>query len=283
MANPTTPAIEARGLEQSYRSGFLWRSHKVLHGIDLELARGARLGLVGPNGSGKSTLLRVLAGVERPSAGELTLFGGAWSGGELRRRVGFLPEDAPFPRELRAQETLELLASLRGVGKQDARERSRELLHAVGLESAARTALGRFSRGMLRRFGLAQALVHEPELVLLDEPTAGLDALGFGVFDVLLERCRARKTSLVIASHVLTDLQTHCDQLIVLHEGLVAASGAPRDVLSTENGPTTLEFEGLGDAEIAGVERKIAMEGGKVLLRGPSPAALRALYRRLSR
>lgn len=282
MATMKSPAIQARGLEQSYRSGLLWRARTVLADIHIELARGGRLGLVGPNGSGKSTLLRLIAGVERPSRGELILFGGAYKGGELRRRIGFLPEDASFPRELRAQETMELLASLRGVPRSAARERSRELLSAVGLERAAATTLGRFSRGMLRRFGLAQAMVHEPELILLDEPTAGLDAQGFAVFDELLARARARGASLVIASHVLTDLQTHCDRLIVLHEGRAAASGAPADLLGSEQGTTMLEVEGLDSAGLEAVRETVEARGGHLLMRGPSTAALRALYRRLS-
>lgn len=275
--------IGARGLRQAYRTGFLWKKREVLRGIDLELARGARLGLVGPNGSGKSTLLRVLAGVERPTGGELALFGGEHEGARVRRRVGFLPEDSPFPRELRAFEALELLASLRGVERACARERSHELLRAVGLEAAERTTLGRFSRGMLRRFGLAQALVHEPELVLLDEPTAGLDAQGFAVFDELLARCRARKVSTVIASHVLQDLVAHCDQLILLHEGRVAAAGTPSEILRGERGPLLLELEGLDERGLAAVERCAVESGGKVLSRSPSAEALRALYRRLSR
>ncbi len=283
MTSVGTPAIAARGLRQAYRSGFLWKRREVLRGIDVDLPRGARLGLVGPNGSGKSTLLRVLAGVERPSGGELALFGGEPTETEIRRRVGFLPEDTPFPRELRALEALELLAGLRGVERKLARERSRELLSAVGLEAARRTTLGRFSRGMLRRFGLAQALVHDPDLVLLDEPTAGLDALGFAVFDELLARARARNASTVIASHVLQDLEAHCDQLIVLHEGRVAAAGRPCEVLSGERAGTLLEVDGLDEAELTSVERSVREQGGRVLSRGPSTEALRALYRRLAR
>jgi len=283
MASGGTPAIAARGLRQAYRSGFLWKRREVLRGIDIDLPAGARLGLVGPNGSGKSTLLRVLAGIERPSGGELALFGGDVGDATIRRRIGFLPEDSPYPRELRALEALELLARLRGVERAAARERSREKLRAVGLQDFERTALGRFSRGMLRRFGLAQALVHEPELVLLDEPTAGLDAQGFAVFDELLAGCRARGACTVIASHVLQDLQAHCERWIVLHEGRIAAAGAPSEVLRGEPGATLLEIEGLDERGSSAVERAVAEHGGRVLSRTPGAEALRALYRRLSR
>jgi ABC-2 type transport system ATP-binding protein len=283
MPPSVSPAIAARGLRQAYRESLPWKSREVLHGLDLELARGARLGLVGPNGSGKSTLLRLLAGVERPSGGELAVLGGDPAERDVRCRVGFLPEDAAFPRELRALEALELLAGLRGVASTEARERSRELLDAVGLSAAARTTLGRFSRGMLRRFGLAQALVHAPELVLLDEPTAGLDAQGFAVFDALLARCRERGATVVLASHLLTDLQAHCDRWIVLHEGRVAASGAPGEILDAEGGAVLLEVDGLDAAGLSAAVRAIEEHGGRTLSRTPAPSALRALYRRLSR
>src|SRR5689334_11490990 len=124
MTGGGTPAIAARGLRQAYRGGFPWKRREVLRGIDIDLPAGARLGLVGPNGSGKSTLLRVLAGIERPSGGELALLGGDVADPRIRRRVGFLPEDSPYPRELRALEALELLARLRGVERAAARERA---------------------------------------------------------------------------------------------------------------------------------------------------------------
>ncbi|HUR27499.1 MAG TPA: ABC transporter ATP-binding protein [Planctomycetota bacterium] len=283
MGSDGTAAIAARGLRQAYRSGFLLRRREVLRGLDVELARGARLGLVGPNGSGKSTLLRLFAGVERPTGGQLAVLGGELDDARIRRRVGFLPEDTPYPRELRALDALLLLAGLRGVEKRAARERAHELLGAVGLGGHERTALGKFSRGMSRRFGLAQALVHEPELVLLDEPTAGLDAQGFAVFDELLARCRARGASTVIASHVLQDLQAHCDQLIVLHEGRIAAAGKPEAILRGEDGATLLEVEGLDERGLSAVESAVVQQGGSVRSRSPGAGALRALYRRLSR
>jgi ABC-2 type transport system ATP-binding protein len=283
MSSTTTLAIEASGLRQAYRGGWLWRPREVLRGIDIRLEPGARLGLVGPNGSGKSTLLRLLAGVERASGGELKILGGTHADPRIRCRVGFLPEDSSFPRELRALEALQLLAALRGVDRAQAGDRAREVLRAVGLEASERTALGRFSRGMLRRFGLAQALVHGPELLLLDEPTAGLDALGLGVFDELLTRCRGQRTALVIASHMLSDLVTHCEQLIVLHDGRAAASGAPTQVLGDERGLALLEVEGLREAALAEVQSSLQSHGVRLLSRSPAPEALRALYRRLSR
>jgi ABC-type multidrug transport system ATPase subunit len=256
---------------------------EVLHGVDLELAPGAMLGLVGPNGSGKTTLLRAIAGLERTHGGTLEVLGGAPADAAVRRRLGFLSEVSPFPPELSGRAALDLLAALQGIARADRRRRVGAWLERMGLADAARRPLGRYSKGMLRRFGLAQALLHEPDLVLLDEPTAGLDAQGFGVFDELLARCRARGASTVIASHVLQDLQAHCDEIVVLHEGRVAAAGQPQEILRGEGGATVLEIEGLDERGLSAVESAVAREGGRVSSRSPGAGALRALYRRLSR
>jgi len=236
----SAPVVHLVGLRQSYPIALGLARREVLHGIDLELYQGQKLGLVGPNGSGKSTLLRVLAGVDRASGGVLEVLGRDPESDPIRSRIGFLPEDSPFPRELRALEMLVLLATLRRVAHKRARERSQRLLEQVGLAAHARTPLGRFSRGMLRRFGLAQALVHEPDLILLDEPTAGLDAEGFGVLEELIEAAIARGASLVISSHLVSDVHAHCDRLAVLMQGRIAAFGPPRDVLSIDGEPCGL-------------------------------------------
>ena len=234
------PVVRLAGLRQSYPIALGLARREALHGIDLELFRGQKLGLVGPNGSGKSTLLRVLAGVDPSSGGVLEILGRDPGSDPVRSRIGFLPEDSPFPRELRALEVLVLLATLRRVARKTARERSLRLLDQVGLAADARTPLGRFSRGMLRRFGLAQALVHEPDLILLDEPTAGLDAEGFGVLEQLIEEAIARGASLVISSHLISDVHTHCDRLAVLMQGRIAAFGTPREVLTLDGQPCGL-------------------------------------------
>jgi ABC-2 type transport system ATP-binding protein len=277
----SAPAFRLVGARQSYAVALGFKRAEVLHGIDLELASGARLALVGPNGSGKSTLLRMLAGIERPRGGAVEVLGGEPTDEAVRRRIGYLPEDSPFPRELRALDALVLLATLRRTPKPRARERAAELLERVGLAAQTRTPLGRFSRGMLRRFGLAQALVHEPELVLLDEPTAGLDAMGFLVFEELLGEARARGASIAIASHLLSDVQARCDQIAVLLDGRVAAHGAPGEVFA--NPPRVqLVVEGLAPEALSEVESEIVARGGRIAARPPLAEGLLELYRRLS-
>jgi ABC-2 type transport system ATP-binding protein len=228
----TAPALSLAGVRHSYPVALGLRRSEVLRGVDLALEAGGGLGLVGPNGSGKSTLLRVIAGVERARAGQVGVLGGTPDDPRTRRRIGFLPEDSPFPPELRALPALVLLGTLRQLPRREARERGAELLRRVGLAEAERKPLGRFSRGMLRRFGLAQAVLHTPDLLLLDEPTAGLDATGFGVLDELLAEARGRGAAVVVASHLATDVHAHCGRLAVMLDGRVAAEGSPGELLA---------------------------------------------------
>jgi len=225
-------ALRLRGVEYGYPIRLGLARHAVLRGVDIELDRGRTLGLAGPNGSGKSTLLRLAAGLAAPTRGELRVLGGSPGDPAVRARVGYLPEDAAFPRELTLRGALHLLGALQGMPRRAYRDRSEELLQSVGLHARATTTLGRCSRGMLRRFGLAQAWLHAPDLVLLDEPTAGLDAPGFEVLSELLLEARAREASVVLASHVLSDLSERCDEVVVLLDGSVAAHGTPHEVLA---------------------------------------------------
>lgn len=211
----------------------LFGSTRVLHDIDLVLQRGRFLGIAGPNGSGKSTLLRAIAGLEPVESGQLEVLGGAVDDASVRQRTGFASEDTPFPPEMPLRAMLRLLGELSGLeNKQHGLEqRVEELLEEVGLAKHAGQRLGRCSRGMLRRFGLAQAWLADPELILLDEPTAGLDAEGFEVLARLLGRARAAGTSVVLASHLPGDLLQHCDELAIVLDGRIVAHKPPQELI----------------------------------------------------
>jgi len=232
MAPPASPAaLELRGLVKRFRPGLLGRARTVLSGIDLVLEPGASLGLVGPNGSGKSTLLRLAAGLERPSAGELRVFGHAPEERRARARIGYLPDGCPFPDELSPLSVLGLLGSLHGLARRECARAAEAGLERVGLAREARRPLRHFNQGMKRRFGLAQAFLHRPDLLLLDEPTAGLDAEGYVVLEELLGEARARGAALLLATHVLSDLQDHCPRSAVLLAGRIAAAGPTAELL----------------------------------------------------
>lgn len=273
-----TLAIEALGLAKDYPTHLGLRRARVLEGLDLRVEAGGVLGLVGPNGSGKSTLLRMLAGVDFPSAGKLQVLGGSPADAKVRARVGYLPEGSPYPLELSANACLALFASLASLPRKPARARADELLEIVGLAEAAPSPLRRYSRGMLRRFGLAQAWLADPELILLDEPTAGLDAIGFGALDELLERAQARGATVVLCTHFLGDLHARCDSLAVLLGGRVAARGTPQEVLG-KPGHWTLEVEDLSAEKLDEVAARISELGGTLTRREASGRGLVEVYR----
>ena len=231
-------ALEARALARHHRSG-LWPlvrgTRTALEPLDLSIRRGQQVALLGPNGSGKSTLLRLCAGVDRQSAGELEVLGGSTAESSVRRRVGYLPDEGGLPGDLPARTLLALTAAFHGLNRREAARRVEAWLERVGLSASARVPVGRFSRGMQRRFGLAHALITEPELVLLDEPTAGLDAPGFEVFAELVSEARERGATLLFATHAIDDVLEHCERVVVLMDGRLVADSPP-DALFRQGG-----------------------------------------------
>ncbi|MBM3989577.1 MAG: ABC transporter ATP-binding protein [Planctomycetes bacterium] len=276
------PAIDVRGLVRSYRRGFFARAHVALHGLDLTLARGECVGLIGPNGSGKSTLLRVLAALDEPDSGQVRVFGADPDARAARRVTGFCPEDSPYPTELRARDVLALLGSLRSMERAACERRAAELLERVGLAHVARERLGGFSRGMLRRFCIAASLLHEPKLLLLDEPTAGLDAQGFAAIESLLDEARARGTTLLVSSHLLSDLHQRCERLVALVDGRIVAQGDAHTLAASLGSAARLElcFEGLDADSIAELRRVAQARGARLVGVQPAQSNLVELYRR---
>jgi ABC-2 type transport system ATP-binding protein len=235
-AESVSPAVVVtRGLSKSYRTGHVIQGRRpALQDLDLELRRGEILGYVGPNGSGKTTTLKLLIGLLRPDRGEATVFGEPLASRAWRGRAGYLPEHPYLYDYLTAAEYLDYVGRLFGMAREARRDRARELLALVGLERSGGVPLRRFSKGMLQRAGLAQALVNDPELLFLDEPMSGLDPIGRRlVRDLILELRRAGKT-LLFSTHILSDAEALCDRVAVLRAGRLLKVGPLADLLRVD-------------------------------------------------
>ncbi len=243
-----------RGLSKSYRTGHVIQGRRpALVDLNLELLRGEILGYVGPNGSGKTTTLKLLTGLLRPDRGVATVLGEPLASRAWRFRLGYLPEQPYLYDYLTPLEYLDYVGRLFGMPRGRRRERARELLALVGLEGSAAVPLRRFSKGMLQRAGLAQALVNDPELVLLDEPMSGLDPIGRRlVRDLILGLRKAGKTVL-FSTHILSDAETLCDRVAVLRAGRLLSVGPLGTLLRLD--VTHLEILAAGvSAQAPGLE-----------------------------
>jgi ABC-2 type transport system ATP-binding protein len=222
-----SPALEARGLRKSYGE------IPAVDGLDLEVEAGTVLGLLGPNGAGKTTVIRMLSTIIRPDAGWFTLAGVPQSQPvEIRRLVGVLPESAGYPRGQTGEEWLIFHAMLFGRPRSDARATARRLLAEVGLADRGGTLVSGYSRGMRQRLGIARALVNDPQVVFLDEPTLGLDPIGQLQMVELMERIvRQHGVTVVLSTHLLAEVEQACDRVLILNRGRVVAHGTVAEVV----------------------------------------------------
>jgi ABC-2 type transport system ATP-binding protein len=227
-----TTALRTLGLSKRYRIGHLFPTYRpALVSLDLEVTRGEILGYVGPNGSGKTTTLKLLTGLLRPDSGEAWVLGQPLQQRGWRLQVGYLPENPYLYDYLTPSEYLDYAGRLFGLPSGRRRERTRELLTLVGLDRSAHLPMRRFSKGMLQRAGLAQALVNDPALLILDEPMSGLDPIGRRlVRDLILAQRTAGKTVL-FSTHILSDAETLCDRVALLKAGRLVKTGALGELL----------------------------------------------------
>ncbi len=249
MSDPSeAPVVEVRGLTKTFRIGFFRKKVEAVRGIDFEVSRGEIFGLLGPNGAGKTTSIKAILGLIFPSAGTIRLFGSLSPSPDALRRLGYLPESPYVYQYLRAHEFLDLCGRLCGMGPKERAARSDELIARVGLGHAIDRPIGRFSKGMLQRIGLAQALLHDPELLILDEPMSGLDPIGRKeVRDLILEERRRGKT-ILFTSHILSDVERLCDRVAIVHQGTITAYGALHDLLKPDVQRVEVELAGCTPA-----------------------------------
>jgi len=234
--SPVADVVQTYNLTKTYRTGF-WLNQKVtsLRQCNLSVQPGETFGLLGPNGAGKTTLLKILLGIIRPTGGRATVLGQPVGDRGVKHRVGYLPENPYFYDYLTGRELLEYTAGIFGLSAQQQRQRIPELLDMVGLDPKTihKKALKKFSKGMLQRVGLAQALINDPEVVFLDEPMSGLDPMGrFRVREVILALKEKGKT-IFFNSHVLSDVETICDRVAVLDRGELLCTGTLDELLGT--------------------------------------------------
>lgn len=271
-----TSVVACRNLAKTYRPG-VRRRVEALAGLDFEVRRGEVFALVGPNGSGKTTTLKLLTGLARPTSGEVLLWGIPPTERAVRARMGFLPEESYLPRFLTGREALDFYARLFGMGRAARRGRIATLLDRVGLAAAADRPIREYSKGMARRVGLAQALVNDPELVILDEPTSGLDPVATREVKLLIGELSREGKTVIVSSHLLSDLESICDHIVILAGGRPRMQG-PVQALLTETRRVLIEIEGLAPENLAACLETITARGGRVVRNDHPRKTLEAVF-----
>lgn len=224
--------IRAAGLTKVFKDFWGRPKARAVDNVDFEVRRGEVFGLLGPNGSGKSTTIKMILGLLYPTKGHITVFGASPRDVKTKARIGYLPEESYLYRYLNPGETLDFFGNLFSLDSGDRRKRTEQLIEMVGLNQARTRTVGEFSKGMQRRIGLAQALINDPDLVILDEPTAGLDPIGCReVKDLILALAKRGKT-VILSSHLLSDVEDVCDRAVIYYGGRIQAQGTLQELLS---------------------------------------------------
>jgi ABC-2 type transport system ATP-binding protein len=270
-------AIRTEQLTKKYDLG--WRKGKLLalERLNLRVSEGEVYGLLGPNGSGKSTTLKLVLDLVVPTEGTAWIFDVPCSKVESRLHVGFLPENPYFYRYLTGAETLEFYGKLCGMHGEALKKRVDELLDLVGLPHARNRRLAGYSKGMLQRIGLAQALIHDPKLLLLDEPTAGVDPIGSKDIRDLILRLKGMGKTVLLSSHLLAQVQDVCDRIGVLNRGQMILEGDVQTLISDQR-RLSITVQDLPEAARARVEDAVRAAGASIVSVGHPQTTLEALF-----
>ena len=235
MAEQRESIVRAVGLTKVFRDFWGRPKAKAVNDISFTIEPGEVIGLLGPNGSGKSTTVKMLLGLLYPTGGILNVLGRSPRAVETKREIGYLPEESYLYKYLTAEETLDFFGSLFNLSRADRKKRIDQLLDMVGMAHARRRRVGEYSKGMARRIGLAQAMINDPEFLILDEPTSGLDPLGCKEVKDLILTLKARGKTVLITSHLLSDIEDVCDRVIILYGGKVRAMGGLGELLTVSD------------------------------------------------
>ncbi len=224
--------IRAVGLSKVFKDFWGRPKARAVDNVDFEVRRGEVFGLLGPNGSGKSTTIKMLLGLLYPTQGQVTVFGESPRDVKTKARIGYLPEESYLYRYLSPGETLDFFGNLFALDAGDRQKRTEQLIEMVGLGNARTRTVGEFSKGMQRRIGLAQALINDPDLVILDEPTAGLDPIGCREIKDLIRALAKRGKTVILSSHLLADVEDVCDRVVIYYGGKIQAKGTLKELLA---------------------------------------------------
>lgn len=272
-----TDAITVTSVSKSFPIPFQRRPMVAVRDVTFRVEAGQVYGLLGPNGSGKSTTLKMILGLVTPTRGKTEIFGRDSEFVASRTSVGFLPESPYFPKYLTGQETLRFYGKICGLSGAKLRERIDALLELVRLTNARTRRLGGYSKGMLQRIGLAQALINEPKVVILDEPTAGVDPAGSREIRDLILDLKARGMTVLLSSHLLEQVQEVCDRVGILAQGELVREGPLRELIAIEN-RTQLVLENASADLISEIETRALAAGAQVVEKRNSETTLEKLF-----
>ncbi|MDR2980875.1 MAG: ABC transporter ATP-binding protein [Puniceicoccales bacterium] len=257
-------AIEIKGLTKDFRTGLRGVKLRAVEDLTLNIPRNTIYGLLGPNGSGKSTTLKILLGLIPATTGTCLIFGNPAGTAKARSHVGFLPEAPYFYRHLSGRELVRFYARVAGVSRNQLDKQVEEALALVNMTEAAARRVGTYSKGMLQRIGLAQAIVHDPQLVILDEPTAGVDPLGAAAIGEILLAMKKRGKTVILCSHLLGQVEELCDRVAILNKGKLILEGAVEEALARRE-QQVLTVEKLSDETRLAVTSALESNGAKLV------------------
>lgn len=273
-------AVSVRGLTKDFRVGLRGVKLRAVDDLSLEIPRGEVFGLLGPNGCGKSTTLKVVLGLVSATAGAVSILGEPFATTAARRRTGFLPEAPYFHKFLSGRELVRYCAQLSGVPAMRLEEAVEASLVLTAMTSAAERPVGTYSKGMLQRIGLAQAIVHDPELVILDEPTAGVDPVGSAAIGRMIQRMRDQGKTVILCSHLLGQVEQLCDRIAIMDRGKLVLAGRVEDVLARRD-QHVFTVDALTPAAQAAAEQALAAHGATLTSVTHPRRSLEDLFREL--
>jgi ABC-2 type transport system ATP-binding protein len=273
-------AISVQGLTKDFRVGLRGLKLRAVDNLTLEIPRGQVFGLLGPNGCGKSTTLKIVLGLVPATTGTISILGSPSATAEARKRTGFLPEAPYFHKFLTGRELVEYCARLSGVPADKVTAAVEASLELAAMTEAANRPIGTYSKGMLQRIGLAQAIVHDPELVILDEPTAGVDPVGSAAIGRMIHAMRANGKTIVLCSHLLGQVEQVCDRVAIMDRGRLVLEGRVDEVLAQRD-RHVITVEALSPAARAAAEAALAAHGATVSSITHPRRSLEDLFREL--